>query len=73
MNHLYQKVYIHPKILDAMKGITSERANLTRWEKIKIFFGFMDEPPRVRVEPKLICDLIPRVKLPQGKFMVKGK
>ena len=53
---------IDPKIIDLTRGITYERAKLSRWEKIKIFLGFMKEPDRVRIEPIKLMDLIPKVK-----------
>jgi len=54
-------VNIDSKIIDLARGITYKRANLTRWEKVKIYFGLMQEPLRVKIEPILLCSLIPRV------------
>lgn len=60
--------YIDEKLMDTVNGITYDRAKLTRCQKIKIYFGFMEEPPRTRIEPKLLCDIIPRVKISKGAF-----
>lgn len=60
-------ILISKDILDLTRGITYKRAYLTKWEKVKIYFGIMKEPQKVRVEPKMLCSLIPRVILPQPK------
>lgn len=63
-------IFIDPEILDITRGITYRRATLTRWEKIKIYFRIMQEPPRVRVEPTPLYDLIPKVKAPKFKYNI---
>ena len=65
-----KKEYIEHKILDIARGITYKRAKLSRFEKIKIFFGFMKEPKRVEMKQKSLFDLIPKAEVPIFKYKI---
>lgn len=62
--------YWDPGIIDLTRGITYKRAKLSSWKKIKIFFGFMKEPKRIRVKEKSLYDLILKVKPPKFKYKI---
>jgi len=60
--------YMDPIFFDAIRGITYKRAELTRWEKIKIYFLFMKEPPVIKIEPVMLCDILPKVEITKGSY-----
>ena len=63
-------IYIDPKIIDASRGITYERAKLSLFEKVKIFLGFMDEPEKIKFQSKSLLSLIPRTLPPKFKYRI---
>ena len=62
--------YIDKELIDLTRGIIWKRAKLTRFEKIKIFFGFMKEPKKRKVKVKSFFQLIPKVKAPKFKYNI---
>lgn len=64
--------YIDPELIDLCNGITYERAELSFFEKVKIFFRFMKEPPRVRIKSKLPFEILPKVKAPKLKHHIRS-
>ena len=73
MTENYYPIYIDKKIVEIVNGITYKRVKLSFFEKVKVFFGFMDEPKPIRMQPKLLCDLIPKVKFVKGGFRCRKK
>ena len=67
------KIYVHPSIVDAARGRMFKRAPLSLWERFLIFIGLKEEPEPIRIKPKSIIDLLPKVKAPKFKTGRIGK
>lgn len=61
----YIKVHVHPRIVDAVRGIMFKRPSLSLLERFLIFIGLKEEPEPIKIKYKKLIDLIPRVKAPK--------